>query len=809
MPETAATILSHAETVLEWPRLLALVAGYAASEPGRERILALRPLDAESATASHPLLADLMALAADGMEPPAAAIPDLRPLLRRAAPGGAVLEGGDLLPVRRFLDAVAGIAAWRTPGEETAPRPALAALLAGLEPLAGLRSSLHGALDDEGVLLDGASPRLAELRRELRAAEQRLTRQLEEILRRAEADAVLQDRFVTERNGRMVLPIRRELKGRFPGVVHDHSDSGRTLFVEPLATLGPGNDLADLRLEERDECRRILAALTASVARAGDALAADQEILTQLDAALAAARWGGDYDCTLPRFGGALRLRRARHPLLAEQFRAAGKPKALVPLDLALDPETRVLLISGPNAGGKTAALKTAGLLTLAALAGLPVPADPDSEWIAVQRVLANVGDEQSLAGNLSTFTGHLKRIGGILTESAAGPALVLLDELGSGTDPVEGGALACAVLDALAETGATVLATTHLGTLKSFVHEHPRMRNASVRFNPRTLQPEFALEPGQPGASHALDIASRAGFPAAVLEQARAMLSGDHLRLEGMLADVEEARRQVAKREAELEAAAAGIHGAREQVQAELERLRLERARLLHEAYQQAAGIVEHTRRDMRKLLRQAEERHPAAGAAKELRENLRERGRRVAGALAETQPKPAEPLPASELKAGKTVWVEKLRANARIVSVSADRESAEVEVGALRCRVSVKELGRRDKTAEPARTPRPAAAPDREAAVKARRVDQELVLIGMRVDEAVPRLEHYLDRAASCRLPEVRIVHGFGTGRLQAAVHECLKRHPLVQRFRLGRSGEGGDAGGAGVTIAELGGR
>ena len=856
MPDTASSF-SHAEVVLELPALLEVVAGYAASEPGRERLLRLRPRSAEAARAGHPLLADLAARLATGAEPPPTAFPDLRPLLRRAMPEGAVLEGGELLPVRRFLAAVAlatsvtesgdGQAGERTgrhpaapsPGHpadasHAPPYPALSALLAGLEPLAGVRSSLDRALDDEGVLLDEASPRLAELRRELRTAEQQLHRQLEGILKRAAADHLLQDSFVTERNGRQVLPVKRDCKGRFPGVVHDHSDSGHTLFVEPLALIALGNDLADLRLEERDECRRILAALTAAVRDTEQELRIDHHILTNLDAAVATACWADDYGCTLPRFGNALRLRQARHPLLAKRFRQDGTPGALVPLDLELDAETRVLLVSGPNSGGKTAALKTAGLLTIAALAGLPVPASPDSEWLAVEQVLADIGDEQSLAENLSTFTGHLKRIGGILAHTAPRPTLVLLDELGSGTDPVEGGALACAVLATLAESGATVLATTHLGTLKSFVHEHRQMRNASVRFNPRTLQPEFALETGQPGASHALDIAARAGFPAAVLERAKTLLSGDHLRLEHMLADVEEAQRQVARREQELQAAAGGILSEREQVREELARLRHERKRLLHEAYQQAAGIVEHTRRDMELLLKQAravpaESADQSAGAERspdgrvtgeELREQVRERRRRMGEALTAVAPQPEHPLPPGELKAGTIVWVEKLRANARIVSVAADRRSVEVEVGSLRCRVPVREVGRREKEADSAkvlRRPPPARTEERNGGRSEERADGisggvrnvggELVLIGLRVDEAVPRLEQYLDRAALCRLPEVRIVHGFGTGRLQEAVRECLQRHPLVYAFRNGRSGEGGDPGGAGVTIAMLG--
>ncbi len=804
MNQSPSPAAGHALDVLEFPALLALVAGYAGAEAGAARIRALRPVATPAeAVNAHPLLAEIMALTAAGEPPPQPPLPDLEEILLRTAPEGACLPGDELLPVRRHLEMAAATAGYlrRHPNASE-----VHAQLAGFEPLPELGRRLHETLDDNGEVLDHASPALASLRRTLRVQEQRLQRQLEDLAARWHADGLLLDQYVTMRNGRHVIPVRRDAKNRPPGVVHDHSDSGRTLFLEPASTLPAGNELADLRLEERDEVRRILAALAAAIREAAPALRHGHGLLAGLDAATATARWAEDSGCVLPVFGPALTLCGARHPLLARRFRDQGRADALVPLELRLPADARVLLISGPNSGGKTAALKTAGLLTLAAQAGLPVPVRPDSVFRWFSAVLADIGDEQSLARDLSTFTGHLRRIGGILdAAAAAAPALVLLDEAGTGTDPLEGGALACAVLETLAATGALTLATTHLGLLKTFVHDRPGMINAAVRFNPETLAPEFSLDVGQPGSSRALAIAARAGFPELVLDRARNLLSSDSLRLEQMLATIEESRRELERRDSESRAAAAGLQSERRQLHEELGTLRRERRTLLHDAYRQAEAIVAHTRRDMEQLIKQLAEAESAAtrkAQAAPVREAVRDRQRRVEDGLASTVPKPARPLPATALKPGTAVWVEKLRARGRILAVSDDRKIVQVEVGGARFTLAASALGRPAPGSE-ADEVRPAPlAESRPRAHEA--VAAEIILIGLRVEEALDRLERHLDRAALAGLPELRIVHGFGTGRLQEAVHQHLRGHPQILRFRLGRAGV--DPGGAGITLAEL---
>ncbi|MFA5205055.1 MAG: Smr/MutS family protein, partial [Lentisphaeria bacterium] len=380
----------------------------------------------------------------------------------------------------------------------------------------------------------------------------------------------------------------------------------------------------------------------------------------------------------------------------------------------------------------------------------------------------------------------------------AAG-ALVLLDELGAATDPLEGGALACAVLEALAAIpGSLTLATTHLGTVKTFAQEQAGMLNAAVRFNAATLAPEYRLDAGQPGASQALAIAARTGFPAALLERARSLLSADHLRLETLIATVEDDRRRLAEREQQLAESLAAVTRDRASLTAELAELRAERRRLLHEASQQAAGIVANAQRDVSQLLRETRQHPPADGRAEQqLRDRLRERGEKLQETVKTSAPKPSQPLPSADLVPGRTVWVASLDTNAVIERVSDDRHQVTVETGGLHVTVDAAALGRRNN-AQP--SARPAAA----KLIRPRppeAVPGELNLVGKRVEEALPVLDHYLDQAAFSGRPEARIVHGFGSGRLQAAVHDFLRGHPLVGKFRLGKGGT--DLGGGGITL------
>ena len=794
---------SHALTVLGYDGFIDWLGQYAASEPGRARVCALRPqTDAMAACARHSLYAQLLRLRQNGVVFPRLAFSEIAEVMARVRIEGSVLAGADLLRVQavlasaRTLDDFIGKAECGGAGE-------LLRLCSGLDPCPALAAMLARALDPEGNLVDDASPELRHLRSHIRRLEEQNRQALDHLVKAASLEDLFQEKFVTLRNGRYVIPVKREARKRLPGVVHDHSDSGRTLFVEPEQYVGLGNELAATRLEERDECRRIYAELTQAVREKQDTIVGAMETMARVDAAFAAALWAEEYRCVLPQFGDRLRLRQARHPLLDRRLREQ-KQRRIVPLDIELPPDCAALVVTGSNSGGKTVALKTVGLLALIAQAGLPVPVAEGSVLPLFEQVFADIGDEQSLADNLSTFTGHLTRMTEILRALGHGRSLVLLDELGTGTDPLEGGALACAVLEELAGRGALTIATTHLGVIKSFAHEQEHMLNGAARFNTRTLEPEYTIEVGRPGASNALRIAERLGMPPRVLEAARERLNSDQLKLEAMLAQLEEQERVVTQQQTESRRTLEEAARDREALRTEVMELRRERRKLLHEAYEQAEQIVANTRGQMERLIAGIRETKPGEydrEAARHAREAIRDREVKIASAARETRPRVRQPLPREQLAPGVRVYVTRLDADGLVKSVTSDRRRAHVLVGGVEFAVDASEL-------QCAREARPAADSGGEAQVARPRPDRavstELNLIGLRVHQALPALSRFMDQASLAGLAEVRIVHGFGTGRLMEAVHEYLRDNGFRGKFRLGDREK--DPGGAGVTIVEI---
>lgn len=802
-------MLDHALEVLEFHDLLEVVASYAHSAPGTARVRGIRPRPDPSAPASvGALYGDaLRVLLEDGILP-RLEMADVRPTLNRLAPAGAVVNGDELVECRRLLDAVRSTAAAREQ-EQFEHADHLNAAFDALHPCPALRDELHRALEDDGTIKDGASDELRRLRRRIRALESEIQQKLTALLHRGDMEGVIQEDFVTIRNDRFVVPIRREMKSRCRGIVHDHSDSGQTLFLEPSHTLPLGNELADLRLDERDERIRILSRLSARIRSSMHRFRENLDRLADLDAVFAVGRWAFGYECSVPQFGERMQLVAARHPLLLHQFRERGQDEVVVPLDFSLDGETAALAITGSNSGGKTVALKTIGLLSALAASGMPVPAAPESRFEFFQPIFADIGDEQSLAQNLSTFTGHISNIRTVLAslpEPGAGTkarALVLLDELGAGTDPLEGGALACAILEELVERPALTVLTTHLGVVKNVVHDGERMVNAAVRFNVQTLEPEYVLDVGQPGASNAFRIARRLGMPDGILDRAEALLGSDHLQLESLLSQLEDDQRRIACQERQSRVAMHDAERSRTQLRDELEQLRRERRKLLQDAYQQAAATVANTRKEMERLiqrLREAGKQGEVKEAAQHLRRNLQEKERKVQSGLQQTQERPQETLDPAHLRVGQRVFVKKLNGDAVVQSLRGDRKRATVAAGSIKCTVSTADL-------EPPReavpeSPKPFAKVSRPRPSGGSH--PELNIIGRRVGEAEPKVEGFLDQAALAGLAEVRIIHGVGTGRLQAGVQEVLRRHPLVKDFRLGQDEK--DPGGAGVTWVRL---
>ena len=799
----------HSFKVLEYHELLALIAGYTQSQLGADIVQNIRPHTQLNAIQSRRnLYGDLLGMAETSLSLPPLRIDDISQILREAAPDGAVVAGVDLNAVRGVLDVCYDLQAFLTK-PECLQFSYLQKLAAPLNPCDQLRFDIARSIDSDGAVLDSASPKLRELRRACITTEAKIQRYLDTLVKSNEIGDNAQERFVTMRNGRFVIPIRKDARTSLTGIVHDMSNSGQTMFVEPNETLGWGNDLARLRIEERDEVRRILAVLSGQVRLAADSIRVNQRIIAELDAAAAVARWAVAYGCHFPNFGGYLSLHQARHPLLMAQFRKMGGGRDVVPLDMELPKGTKILAITGSNTGGKTIALKTTGLLALAAQSGLPIPASQDSQFAIYDHILADIGDEQSIEANLSTYSGHISNIASILEETWDGSSLVLLDELGSGTDPLEGGAIACAILAAFIKRKAITITTTHLGMVKNYVQQHPQMTNAAVRFDVNSLKPLFILDIGRPGASYALLTAKRIGMPADILADAEKHLSGEHLRMEEMLAKMEADQKTLAEQARQIEETNRELIQKRDQLRSELDSLRNDRKKLTNEAYQKAQAIVDNTRRDMENLVREIREKAKRKSnddndvqtdEIAKMRDKLADRERRISEGLRTSSNRPAAPVTADELQVGKKVWIERLNAHGKIVSVSENKKTIIVSVDGVNFTMKAADLQKPTEKDEP---PKPAVVKIVAPIVKGD-TSHEINLIGLRVEDALAQLEPFINRSVMARIDEIRVVHGFGTGRLRAGIHEWLRRQPSVRSFHLGR--EPHDIGGAGCTIVSL---
>jgi len=754
---------------------------------GREAALAAAPLTDLTAVQSAIALTGeaRVALGAEGA-PPLDGIPDVRPVLARCTADGSVLEGAELALLIPALDAGPRVHAWARAIQPVAP--GVARVSERLPRLADLRDSLGRALEDDGSLRDTASPRLRALRQQVRDRRRRIVADLERLLA-TEGDRLFADRFVTIRHGRYVLPVKAEARARVRGIVHDRSQSGQTIFVEPEAMVEANNDLVQAIREEEQEAARILAELSAAVHTRLPELDAHVAVIGELDWLFARAHTAERMEASAPVIEHTPRvaLRAARHPLLlAQAWRDPSR--AVVPVDVELSPERPLLLITGPNAGGKTIALKTLALCALMAQAGCHVPAAEGSRLPVFEGLYAIIGDEQSVAENLSTFSAFVKQIREVLAE-ADGRSLVLVDELGAGTDPDEGAALARAILEELADRGTLVVATTHLEPLRAFASSEPRARNASVEFDTATLAPTFRLRYDVPGQSYALAIAGRLGLTPALIERAQAHRSADAARVSQLIAWLDEASRCEAertiameRRESETTARLAAAREAEATATAKAHEI-VERAKA------QAAALVAEVKRAVAAewdRLKRSERSRPS----------LNESGRRLRDVSARVAPAPAAtPTEAVTLTPGMTVAAEHLGLRGELIAIAG--ESATVRSGTISVRVPVAAL--RPAEAAPVTN---GARRAREIQLPLRSVQAELMLIGRTTDEARDLVEKYLDDAFMAGMANVRLVHGKGTGALRKAVRTLLSDHPLVESFRDGEPGEGG----AGATVAAL---
>jgi DNA mismatch repair protein MutS2 len=675
--------------------------------------------------------------------------------------------------------------------------PRLATIAELIEECPGIVSAISQALDDRGMVLDSASPELAKIRRELNIVHGRIQDKLQALINSSQ-NQYLQEPTITTRGGRYVVPLQANHKGRIKGIVHDQSNSGATLWIEPLNTVELNNDYRGLQLAENEEVQRILAELSAHVALQGESIKRAVDRLAELDLIFARAHYANAIDALQPELvpwrdvqsnnphpGSTLWIKGARHPLLDPDF--------VVPTDLLLNEDIFIVLITGPNTGGKTVSLKTTGLMVLMAQSGMHLPA-VDAKLTVFEDVFADIGDEQSIEQNLSTFSGHMNNITRIL-EQADDRCLVLLDELGAGTDPAEGAALAQAIVSFLRDKGATTFVATHFPELKVYASQTPGATNASLLFDVETLMPTFEMSIGMPGRSNAFAIARRLGVSESILDEALELVGASSSKAESLLDSIYEMREKITSQEAGTRLALKQSEDERDRLRERLENIESERQQILEETKRQADSELEEVReeiRQVRRKLRDAESLNRLKKLQKETEEVEEDFVFALEPELIDEELKKPRKKP-QDLRVGDTVLVTSLGAKGQIVSL--DKHEAEVAVGRLHMRAELEELElkNREETEEVEQSA---------GRVNVQSPGMELDLRGQRVEEGLQILDQYLDEAFLSSLPWVRIIHGKGTGRLREAVRQALKANSHVQSWEEGRDGEGG----AGVTVAKF---
>lgn len=764
----------------------------AVSQMGKARCRQIRPMtDFASVQTALALTGEAeRALGLLGRNP-VDAFPDVRPSLKRA-PVTVSLGQSELLRIARAHRAVR-LCKEALSNESIAD--GLKALGEELQPLRMVEEEIFRCLISEDEVSDSASPKLHSLRQAIKRQHEKVREKIGEIQRSAASKGILQDPIITMRNGRYVLPVKQESKGQLPGLLHDQSSSGATLFVEPSAVVEIGNEIIRLEGEEREEIARILSELTSLVAPGAAELSQSLEKMAAIDLLFAKARLAGKMRAVPPKLNDEkyLRIVAGRHPLL--------NPDQVVPVDIWLGKDFQTLIITGPNTGGKTVTLKMVGLFAAMAQSGLFLPAAAGTEMPVYDNIFADIGDEQSIEQSLSTFSAHMKTIVGIL-QNADEDSLVLLDELGAGTDPIEGAALAMAVLDDLQKRRCSTLASTHYSELKAFALTHDGIENASMEFDVQTLRPTYRLFVGIPGKSNAFEISRKLGLPKRIIADAQKRLDGEDMRFEDVISSAESQRRIAEEERKQAELARQELYQMREKTAKEQQKWEKQKEQILEKARAEARKTVESAKSE-------------AEGIVRELRRSLREengtsnRDRAVQGArdaLRGMDAKTAKQEPVlsdkfegkapESVKPGDDVYLVKLDQNATVIEQSNARE-AYVQAGIIKMNVKLKDLRllrRGEQVAQKSVSTRKYASQQF--------VSLELDLRGERVEDALLEAERYLDDASLAGLQEVTIIHGKGTGALRSALHEQLRREPGVKSFRLGAYGEGD----VGVTVVQL---
>jgi DNA mismatch repair protein MutS2 len=793
--------------VLEYPKILDRLAGFCDFSASMELARSLEPTSsfdlALARIAETTEARKLLSMQSTGV----GAAHDIRPQADLASRNG-VLDSHALLDIKSTLISCRELK--KAFEKRTDEFPRLTQIALGLPDTHGLVDSISRILSDRGEILDSASLKLGEIRRSLRVSQDRLMSRLQKYVTDSKTVSMLQEPIVTQRDGRYVIPLRAEFKGKIKSIIHDQSSSGATLFIEPLPVVEANNQIRELQLSERDEERRILAEVSKQVGEHATELKYGVENLAVLDLAFAKAKFADELRASEPLLQDlskvesrkskdlrpltcTLKLLHARHPLL--------DPNNVVPIDVDPVPGTQAIVITGPNTGGKTVSLKTVGLLVVMAQSGLHIPAQSGSELPCFHSVWADIGDEQSIEQSLSTFSGHITNIIRILKKIDS-RSLVIFDELGSGTDPQEGAAIARAILSHLLESGAMTLVATHYPELKTFAHGTDGVVNASLEFDIKTLRPTYKLTLGLPGRSNALLIAQKLGLPQSIIDDARAEINPLDLRADKLLDDIRKERNRTSREREKLEKARDKLESQTRELEKRLEKIEDERRDTIAKARAEGELEVAVLKRNIDSLKSQLKKASQPLQAIKAIEEKMEKMEEKVEAPVERKSEQVSANSTQSSLRLGERVTVRSLSAEGLVTALG--EADAEIQIGTLRVRARLSDLVRRAGEQSSAGSKQKDAA-GRESTVVQRQSSSpgmEVDLRGLMAEDALDKMERYLEQAFLSGLPFVRIIHGKGTGRLRQAVREALRGHEYVGAFEEGGSTEGGE----GVTVAKM---
>ncbi|MEE1009977.1 MAG: endonuclease MutS2 [Agathobacter sp.] len=781
---------------LEYNKILEKLSSYASSEENKKKCLKLKPLtDIDKINHLQQTTKDALDRLYKDSGISFTGLCNINASLKRLEIG-ASLNSGELLRISSLLELAKRAKAYDRSNKDDEKSDSLSELFADLSPLSPLYEEIRRCILSEDEIADDASPALFKIRKSIRGMNDRIHAQLTSIMNNSNTRTYLQDAVVTMRDGRYCLPVKAEAKGNVPGMVHDQSSTGSTLFIEPMAVVNLNNELKELLIKEEDEIEIILANLSQKVAENSDEIRCDYHILSELDFIFAKAAYAKSYNGVAPSFNedGIIDIRKARHPLL--------DPKTVVPIDIRLGEDYKQLIVTGPNTGGKTVSLKTIGLLTLMGQAGLHIPAGDRSRLAIFHEVFADIGDEQSIEQSLSTFSSHMTNIVRIL-EKADSKSLCLFDELCSGTDPTEGAALAISILSRLGLYGATTMATTHYSELKVYALTTDNVENACCEFDVETLSPTYRLLIGIPGKSNAFAISSKLGLEEDIIEDARLRINKKDVDFEELLANLEKSRQTIEKEEATINNYKLEIEKLKKQLENKQEQLDKRKDKIIREANEEAFNILKEAKdladTTIRNFNKYGTAHAPMSQMEKErtnIGNKLSEKEKKLSG-LNKKEVKKNTKAP-KKLRIGDTVIVLSMNLKGTVHTLPNAKGDLYVQMGILRSQVNINDLILVNEDAA-STTKKFHGTGSKLKMSKAMNISSEVNLIGMRVDEAISKLDKYLDDAYLTHLTTVRVVHGKGTGALRNAVHDHLKRMKNVKEYHLAEYGEGD----AGVTI------